>query len=127
MRIKDVKRKAQKANNLTIKHSNGGLEDSVRTMFPEKLHLYKITCVAKADPKDNVTFYDGAKPIFTLNKLDAFNNYQSQLNALCVDKGLTWSIPIYEYALEIDYKTEFELSAKGNLTDVIIWFEKDTN
>ena len=112
----NVKQKALKAKSLEIKYST----PDNKVIYPESGHLERIFC--ENDGEGAVQFFDGQKLIFEVNKKELRKGVLKNMEIVS-KKGITWEIPLYEYAVEIDYSIERQLIAVGDVTGIIVWID----
>ena len=117
----NVKRKPVDAKNLEARFNKNGGADKI--IYPDVVHIYKISSTSE----DNVVvqFFDGKTLILEVNKKDLFNVVAQDMMTAFGSKGVSWKIPLYEYAINIDYKVEHRLVAIGDVSGIIFWLEGD--
>lgn len=115
----NVKRKPQKVKNLIARFDKGTAPHNM--IYPSSGHIYRVACTK--DINETVNFYDGLKLIFTVDKKKLYDNTQLELETHYGSKGISWVSPLYDLAVDIDYKIEHNLQADGDCDGIIIWID----
>ena len=112
----NVKRKALKAKSLEIKYGT----PNNKVIYPSAGHLERIFCDGETD--GTVQFFDGQRLIFEVNKKMLRAGVLANME-LVSKKGIAWAIPLYEYAVELDYAVEHQLIVIGDVEGIILWID----
>lgn len=119
----NVKRKPLKAEDLAAKF-NPNVAVINKVIYPEDGHLERISYLGKkVTQSTKIKFYDGSKRIFVVDKKDLEAAINKELQENFGKKGIKWRIPLYDYAIELDYKIKHELKADGDLDGIILWID----